>query len=132
MRIFDFEKIFFRVNVALVAVIFIFLTPTTQIIASWFPGKKDILWAVPAGVLTLCSALWIALKLALPSLIRRGIFEDRRGAQREEAFTPERFRRLFLPVLIFFIQGMLLILMTMCLISFLRGEVFFRLFTNLP
>jgi hypothetical protein len=133
MKILDLEKIIFRLNVIVIGIIFLLLTPATQIIASWFPGKTDMLWLFPLFVLGVCTFLWFLMSLTLPSLIKRGILEDRRIKPRtEETSRAKRLWRILLPMVALACQMLLLIFMSMCLIIFMRSQTMENLFTNLP
>ena len=79
MKIFDLEKWVFYLTALAIAVVFIFLTPTTQIIAGWFPGKTDRLWVYPGVLFSGGFIFWTVYRLSLSYLVRKGIFEDRRG-----------------------------------------------------
>lgn len=78
MKIFDPERWILRLCAFAIALVFIWLMPSTQIIAPWFPGKTDWLWLFPAALFGLSLLAWLMYRLKLPDWIERGIFEDRR------------------------------------------------------
>jgi len=132
MKIFNFDKIFFRINVIAVLIVFILLAPTTHIVASWYPGKRDILWLLPLAVLIGSIVLWLLTALSMPRLIKWGIFEDRRKKPRNE--TVHQMRRVFritMPMIMMAVQVGVLIGMCMCLIAFMRGDTLAQYLTYL-
>lgn len=133
MKIWDFEKIVFRLNVLVTIAVFILLAPTTYVFEEWFPDKRDSLWLFPVSVTIVSCFLWFLVRLALPSLIRIGFFEDRRGRPRPKPpALKERIIRTALPSVNLSFHLFLLILSCFCLISFLRSDNLNRLFSNLP
>lgn len=78
MKIIDPEHWIFTLTSLAIAVVFVLLTPSAQIIADWFPGKTDWLWLYPGGLFALSLLLWFVYRLSLPRLIEKGIMDDRR------------------------------------------------------
>ncbi len=78
MRIFDLEKWIFYSTAFAIAVVFVFLTPSTHIITRWFPGKTDRLWLYPELLFSAGFSLWSVYRFSLTFLVRWGVFEDRR------------------------------------------------------
>ena len=123
MKIFNFQKIMFRINVVVITIVFVLLLPTTRIIAAWYPGQTDLLWFFPVAVLVITTLLWFMTSLSIPFLIKKGIFEERRKTPRPELrWTFRRFWRITLPVITLVIQMLLLIFLCMSLIAFMRSE----------
>ncbi|MCB9799224.1 MAG: hypothetical protein H6757_00515 [Candidatus Omnitrophica bacterium] len=132
MKMIDFEKIVFRISVLTVGAIFILLAPTTHIFASWYPGKKDILWIVPACVIGVLSILWLMVRLCLPLLIQKGVFEDRRKTTRSaNERTPVNISRVVLSTLQLTMQLLLLLGMCVAIVAFMRGDTMDQLLTRL-
>jgi len=123
----------FRINVICVGFVLVLLAPTTSMIASWYPGKKDILWLCPVGVLGICSFLWFLMRLSIPALIRWGIFEDRRERPRDQDLSGfVRVWRISFPMLVLIIQISILIFMCMCVLGFLRSDTLVGIIQNIP
>ena len=130
MKIFDFEKFIYRLTILMIAVVFVLLVPTTHIIASWYPGKKDTLWLWPFAAVSLGIVSWLLMRLSIPKFIQWGWFQNRRNEPRQEnGSAGRRLWRIALPILSFSIQMFLLIFMCMCLVAFMRSETIEQLLT---
>ena len=128
MKIFDPEKGIFYLTAFAMATVFVFLTPTTQIIALWFPGKTDRLWFYPAFFFTAAFCLWTAYRLSLPYLVRRGILEDRRRPSgRMPLRGPGRLLRWMQPALRLLFQVLLLAGVCSWTVAFMRSGWFQKL-----
>ncbi|MDD5217858.1 MAG: hypothetical protein PHN49_08860 [Candidatus Omnitrophica bacterium] len=123
LRIVNLESFIFRINLAVIIVVFILLAPTTNIIASWYPGKKDILWRFPAIVAGVSAVLWFLMQLGIPIFIKLGILHDRRQNPRDQKMSLlERLWCTVLPMITMVVQIFILIYMCMCVIAFMRSE----------
>ena len=128
MKIFDPEKWIFYLTALAMATVFVFLTPTTQIIAFWFPGKTDWLWFYPSFFFAAAFSLWTAYRLSLPYLVRRGIFEDRRcPSGRAVLRGPGRWLRWMQPALRLLFQTLLLAGVCSWAVAFMRSGWFQKL-----
>jgi len=78
MKIIDPEHWIFTLTAIAIGAVFVLLTPSTTIIARWYPGKTDWLWLYPTVLFCSSFFLWLVYRVKLPRLIERGIFEDRR------------------------------------------------------
>jgi len=133
MKILDFEKIAFRINVFLTGIVFLLLAPTTHIISVYVPEKNERLWMLPLGAVFLSAAVWLVMSLCLPVLIRWGIFEDRRsGVRRETTPGMRRFFKILSPIVVLIAHMILLVGCCYCLIAVMSGGKLDFLFQNLP
>ncbi len=129
MKPLNLEKILFPVNAIVTAVVFFLLAPTTRIYARWFPEKKDSMWWIPVWVLGISVVLWVATSLAMPYLIRKGVFEDRRKAARGDGPQPPvRLSKVFGAVSVFVFHMIILIALSLSLIVEMRKGGSERLF----
>jgi len=122
MKIFDPERWIFTLTSLAIAAVFILLTPSTSIIARWFPGKTDWLWIYPGLLFVLSLILWLIYRLSLPRLIEKGIFEDRRkNRQLPELSSSERTWRWLRPMLRLFIQVFLIAALCSTVLTWMRS-----------
>lgn len=129
----DFEGWIFRLNVIVTGFVFFLLAPTTQIFSSKFPDKKDTLWLFPLSVVSASLGLWFLMRLALPWMIRKGIFEDRRKIPRPQSRRGwERLEKIFFPVVVLALHLLLLIALCVMMVLFMRSDFWERLMVNLP
>ena len=129
---FGFQKIIFRLNIVITAIVFFLLTPTVRIYRSWFPEKQDSLWILPVAVILVSSALWILARLGIPYFIRKGWMEELRQDPRPPAPWPQRFLRIGPSVALTVFHLLVLVLFSAALVRFLQHEPFKKLLTNLP
>ena len=134
MRGADFKKLIFNLNLLTTLLVFIVLTPSVRIYASWFPDKKDSLWLLPLGVVGVRSFLWFLTSLSLPVLIRWRIVKDLRKSERGQGETVYWVRvfNAALPVVLFGIIMILLIIFSAALVHFMKSGHLQDLFVNLP
>lgn len=133
MKIFNFGKFVFRLNVVVVAVTFVLLIPATHYMAKWYPENEDVLKLIPIVVLAITAILWLLVCYSIPILIRIGIFEERRQkgdrGPRYERF--ERFIRISIPIVTVVIQVGFLLVMALCVAALMRGELPDTVFQNI-
>jgi len=133
MKIFNFSKFVFRLNVAVITVTFILLIPTTRYVFRWYPENEDVLKVIPMLVLAVTALLWLIVCYSIPILIRIGIFEERRhkkdrGPRYERL---ERLMRISFPIVTVAVQIGFLLIMSLCVAALMRGDAFERLLTNI-
>lgn len=123
LKIIPAGQIIFTVNILLITIIFILLSPSTQIVASWFPQVTAVLWVFPISVLIICTALWLWMQWNLNRLIQQGVFEERRKIPRPE-ISPQkvRFLKIVYPMIVLLVQLFFVIVLCMVLIDFMSGE----------
>lgn len=133
MKLWDFEKIFFRLNVVVTFIVFLLLTPATKIIASWYPDDETVLWRFPLIVLLCSAVMWFLVSLCLPFLFKWGFFEERRDVPRE-SIRPLHVRllRMGAPIMNLAIHLSILLLCCYCLVRFMQSDTLDNLFFNLP
>jgi len=122
MKIIDPERWIFNLTSLAIAAVFVLLTPSTAIIAHWFPGKTDWLWLYPGLLFTFSFLLWLLYRLSLPALIERGVFEDRRKDREVmELSAPEKLWRWVRPMLRLFTQVFLIAALCSSALTFMRS-----------
>ncbi|MBP9864856.1 MAG: hypothetical protein KBC91_00485 [Candidatus Omnitrophica bacterium] len=122
MKIIDPERWIFTFTALAITAVFILLTPSTTIIARWFPGKTDWLWLYPSILFALSFILWLIYRLKLPSLIEKGFFEDRRKDRIPIALSPSaRTWRWVRPMLRLFMQVFLIAALCSSALTFMRS-----------
>lgn len=131
MKPFDYQKILFWVNILVTALVFVLLAPTVHIYSWWFPEKRDTLWLLPVGVMTLSLFLWIAASLSMPYLIQKGWLEDRRRLPRPgETARRVKLYKTLMPVVIFLFHSLLILGLAVSIVTFMRGDSLERLLTE--
>ena len=129
----DFQKILFRINVAVTGIVFAVLTPTVRVYQRWFPDKKDSLFLFPLGVIFFSCMLWLIGRLYLPYLIRTGYMADRRREPRPEDIAPKiRFLKMILPIAIFAFHMLVLLVCAFVLVRFMQSDTLEQMMVNLP
>lgn len=133
MKLWNFEKIFFRINILVTFIVFLILTPATKIIASWYPDDESVLWRFPLIVLAVSAALWFLVSLCLPYLFKWGFFEERRDQPREP-IRPfwVRMIRMASPIAMLAVHLSILLFCVYCLVVFMNSDSMDHLFYNLP
>lgn len=133
MKLWNFEKIFFRLNVLVTFIVFLILTPATKIIASWYPDDENVLWRFPLIILAVSAALWLSVSLCLPYLFKWGIFEERRTEAREP-IRPAwvRLIRMASPIAVLAVHLSILLFCVYCLVFFMNSDSMESWFFNLP
>ncbi len=130
MKPVNLEKILFPLNGVVTAVVFFLLAPTTRIYASWFPEKKAELWWAPVGLLVFSAVLWIFTSLAMPHLIKKGVFEDRRKGMPREGRANVDLSRVLGALSVFTFHMAVLIIMSVTLVigmnKGMTGKIFPR------
>ena len=132
MKIIDPERWIFTLTSLASAAVFVMLTPSTQIIAQWFPGKTDWLWLYPGLLFALSFIFWLIYRLKLPRWIEKGIFEDRRKNRIQPQLPPiEKKWRWLKPMLRLAIQVFLLAAICSFALTWMRAgknqELFARI-----
>jgi len=131
MKVWNFENIFFRLNISLTILVFSLLTPATRVFGAWFPDRREILWLLPLAVITASSLIWFALSMSLPWLIKKGFFEDRRGnSRKEDEQSKIQVARIAGNVFNLFFHLVLVVLFCYCVTVFMKTNPWEALFRN--
>lgn len=117
----DFSEIVYRLNLLVIALIFVILVPTVHVYRAWFPDKSDKLWMIPAALLLISAIFWVVFSMKLPEMIRKGQVKDLRKAPREgDPDGLRRFLKILLPVLAIVFQVILVLMLAILAIYYLR------------
>ena len=123
MKIIDPERYIFTLTSFAIAAVFILLTPSTRIIAHWFPGKTDWLWVYPGTLFALSFILWFVYRLSLPGLIEKGFYDDRRKNRPPSQLSfEERTWRWLRPMLRLLAQVFLIAALCSATLTFFRNQ----------
>lgn len=133
MKLWDFEKFFFRLNIIVTFIVFLLLTPSTHIIAKWYPDDESVLWRFPLIVLGVSGVIWLLASLCLPFFFKWGFFEERRDEPRDpiRPFTV-RIVRMAAPIFVLAVHLSILLFCCYCLVAFMNSDKLDHLFLNLP
>jgi len=133
MKLWNFEKFFFRFNILVTMIVFVLLTPATQIIASWYPDDKNTLWRFPVFIIGISGIVWFVASLCLPYLFKWGFFEERRTGPRDPIRPSSvRLLRIGSPIFVFIVHLLILLFCCFCLVVFMQSHTLSQLFLNLP